>query len=34
MSLGSLTTDAAIDRVAEVYPALVNKARGVASAAG
>jgi cysteine desulfurase len=30
MSLGSLTTDACIDRVAEVYPALVNKARGTA----
>lgn len=28
MSLGSLTTDACIDRVAEVFPALVNKARG------
>jgi cysteine desulfurase len=34
MSLGSLTTDAAIDRVAEVYPALVAKARGVAQVAG
>lgn len=34
MSLGSLTTDACIDRVSEVFPALVNKARGVASAAG
>jgi cysteine desulfurase len=30
MSLGSLTTDAAIGRVAEVFPALVEKARGVA----
>ncbi len=30
MSLGSLTTDACIDRVAEVFPALVDKARGVA----
>jgi Cysteine sulfinate desulfinase/cysteine desulfurase and related enzymes len=28
MSLGSLTTDACIDRVVEVFPALVNKARG------
>jgi cysteine sulfinate desulfinase/cysteine desulfurase-like protein len=34
MSLGSLTTDAAIDRVAEVYPALVAKARGLAQVAG
>jgi cysteine desulfurase len=34
MSLGSLTTDASIDRVAEVYPALVAKARGVAPVAG
>ena len=33
MSLGSLTTDACIDRVAEVYPALVNKARGAARTA-
>jgi cysteine desulfurase len=33
MSLGSLTTDACIDRVAEVFPALVNKARGAARAA-
>jgi cysteine desulfurase len=30
MSLGVLTTDADIDRVAEVFPALVAKARGVA----
>ena len=30
MSLGSLTTDACIDRVVEVFPALVAKARGVA----
>jgi cysteine desulfurase len=30
MSIGSLTTDACIDRVAEVFPALVDKARGVA----
>ena len=28
MSLGSLTTDACIDRVAQVFPALVQKARG------
>jgi cysteine desulfurase len=34
MSLGSLTTDASIDRVAEVFPALVAKARGVAPVAG
>ena len=27
MSLGCLTTDACIDRVSEVFPALVNKAR-------
>ncbi len=31
MSLGSLTTDACIDRVAEVFPALALKARGLAS---
>ena len=31
MSVGSLTTDACIDRVAEVFPALVEKARGMAS---
>jgi cysteine desulfurase len=34
MSLGSLTTDAAIDRVSDVYPALVAKARGVSRVAG
>lgn len=34
MSLGALTTDASIDRVAEVFPALVAKARGVAPVAG
>jgi len=34
MSLGSLTTDASIERVADVYPALVAKARGVAPVAG
>jgi cysteine desulfurase len=34
MSLGSLTTDAAIDRVSDVYPALVAKARGVSQVAG
>jgi cysteine desulfurase len=28
MSIGCLTTDAAIDRVAEVFPALAMKARG------
>ena len=33
MSLGSLTNDAAIDRVAQVFPALVRKARGQSSAA-
>jgi cysteine desulfurase len=30
MSLGALTTDACIDRVAEVFPALALKARGLA----
>ncbi|MGH7618953.1 MAG: aminotransferase class V-fold PLP-dependent enzyme, partial [Gemmatimonadaceae bacterium] len=30
MSLGKLTTDASIVRVAEVFPALVEKARGMA----
>jgi cysteine desulfurase len=30
MSFGSLTTDACIDRVAQVFPALVQKARGQA----
>ena len=30
MSLGSLTTEASIARVAEVFPALVDKARGMA----
>lgn len=34
MSVGSLTTEAAIDRVAEVFPALVAKARGIAPVAG
>jgi cysteine desulfurase len=32
MSLGSLTTDACIDRVIEVFPALVTKARQLAAA--
>lgn len=32
MSIGCLTTDACIDRVAEVFPALVAKARGQAAA--
>lgn len=32
MSIGCLTTDACVDRVAEVFPALVGKARGMASA--
>ncbi|HEX2723420.1 MAG TPA: cysteine desulfurase family protein [Gemmatimonadaceae bacterium] len=32
MSLGSLTTDECIDRVAEVFPALVQKARQLATA--
>jgi cysteine desulfurase len=32
MSLGSLTNDECIDRVAEVFPALVNKARQFAAA--
>jgi cysteine desulfurase len=31
MSLGSLTTDACVDRVAEIFPALALKARGLAS---
>jgi cysteine desulfurase len=33
MSLGCLTTDASIDRTAEVFSALVNKARGAVSPA-
>ncbi len=33
MSLGALTDDAAIDRVAEVFPALAAKARGASAAA-
>ena len=33
MSLGSLTTEAQIDRVADVFPALVAKARGMAATA-
>jgi cysteine desulfurase len=32
MSLGALTNDECIDRVAEVFPALVNKARSLANA--
>lgn len=32
MSLGSLSTDACIERVAEVFPTLVDKARGMARA--
>jgi cysteine desulfurase len=32
MSIGSLTTDESIDRVAEVFPALVDKARGLTPA--
>ena len=32
MSVGKLTTEESIDRVAEVFPALVEKARGVARA--
>jgi cysteine desulfurase len=32
MSLGALTTDACIDRVAEVFPALIEKARRLATA--
>ncbi|MDE3053586.1 MAG: cysteine desulfurase [Gemmatimonadota bacterium] len=32
MSLGALTDDAAVDRVADVFPRLVAKARGVAAA--
>jgi cysteine desulfurase len=34
MSLGSLTTEASIDRVADVFPTLVAKARGAVSVAG
>ena len=33
MSLGSLTTEADIDRVAELFPALIAKARGLAGVA-
>jgi cysteine desulfurase len=33
MSLGSLTTPGDIDRVAELFPALIAKARGLAGAA-
>jgi cysteine desulfurase len=33
MSVGPLTTDAAIDRVAEVFPAVVTKVRGMSAAA-
>ena len=33
MSIGCLTTDECIARVADVFPSLVEKARGVASAA-
>ena len=33
LSLGTLTTDACIDRVLEVFPALVNKARALAQSA-
>jgi cysteine desulfurase len=32
MSIGSLTTDASVDRVADVFPALVAKARGLVQA--
>jgi cysteine desulfurase len=32
MSIGCLTTDACVDRVAQVFPALVEKARGMAHA--
>jgi cysteine desulfurase len=32
MSLGALTTDACIDRVAELFPSLVEKARRLATA--
>jgi len=32
MSLGSLTTDHCIDRVIEVFPALVTKARQLTAA--
>lgn len=32
MSLGSLTTDRCVDRVADIFPNLINKARGMAAA--
>jgi len=32
MSLGALTTDEGIERVAQAFPALVNKARSFAAA--
>jgi len=32
MSLGALTTDECVDRVGEIFPRLVNRARGVAAA--
>ena len=34
MSIGCLTTDGCIDRIAEVFPALVEKARGSAGNGG
>ncbi len=33
LSLGSLTTPADIDRVPELFPALIQKARGLAGVA-
>ena len=33
MSLGALSTDADIDRVAELFPALIAKARGLSGVA-
>jgi cysteine desulfurase len=33
MSVGALTTEAAIDRVVEIYPALIAKVRGASAAA-
>jgi cysteine sulfinate desulfinase/cysteine desulfurase-like protein len=32
MSLGSLTTDSCVDRVAHLFPALIQKARRLAGA--
>ena len=34
MSLGALTTDASVDRVSQLFPALITKARRLAGAVG